>query len=115
MSIENDIRQVEVTLAEAKKQVRLADHLKRLENNRDFKAVILSEYLEQHAIDMVHAKAHPGMQSDQDQKEIIQAIDGIGCLRAFFSVIYQKAQQAENAIKANELTLEELNEENGHV
>lgn len=75
--------------------VELREALRRLENNPDFKKVIMEEYLEKHALQLVYMLANDG------QKEfipsIIKDLNGISSLKNYFSVIHNIADSVQVA------------------
>lgn len=107
----NDIATIELTLSEAKKTAAIGTALERLLKNRDFKSLVLEGYLEQEAIRLVHAKAHPNLQGDGAQKDILVQIDAIGAFKDYLKVLEHKARMAVKAIEDSEESLEELRAE----
>ncbi len=116
MSLEQQIQEVEVTLEQARRQVKLADAIKRLETNPDFKLVFKDAYFTHEAARLVALTADDNMQSEQSQLAIQHSIRGIGELRQFLSVKLMQGEMAEKAIiecgeTLDELRLEEANQE----
>ena len=105
---QTELQQIEQNIEQAKQIRELGKALERLQGNRDFKDVIVSGYLRNEAVRLVHLKADPSMQSAESQASIVKQIDGIGSLEAFFRVIEIKARQADKAIESDELTMAEL-------
>lgn len=114
MSAEH-IQQIELNILQAKALIAHGEALRRLSNNKDFKAIIREGYLKDEAIRLVHLKGAPSRQSAQEQAEIVKEIDGIGALMGYFQVIEHRAMLAEQAIAADEETLSELESEAGSV
>lgn len=111
MSNEDTIKAIEANIKEAKKFVAVADALERLESNRDFKLLIGDGYFTREAVRLVHLKADPSMQKDENQKSIVSQMDAIGSLSQFFVAVRQQANLARKAIEADEQTIEDINGE----
>ena len=105
------IQAIERNIKETKKIVELGAALKRLELNRDFRAVVMSGYFEQEAIRLVQLKASPDMQTVDKQTDIIKQIDSIGNLNMYFQTLRIKAGMAANGIASDEEMLIALQEE----
>jgi hypothetical protein len=105
------VRQIEDSIARAKKHIELDMALDRLEANRDFKAVIAEGYLEREAVRLVHLKSDPAMRTPERQASIVTQIDSIGGLLAFFRTVSQNAALASRSIEQDEFALEELRAE----
>lgn len=108
---ESQVAQIELTMDEAKSQIGLAEALDKLHKNRDFKKVFLDGYFKDEAIRLVELKGYPSTQREDMQADIVKQIDAIGCVRGFFSKIYQEAMNAQSAIEAAEQELEEIRSE----
>jgi hypothetical protein len=108
MSNELQLAQVERDIAARKRDIELAESLKRLESNRDFKKIIGELYLNQEAIRLVHAKADPALQLDKHQSNIIRDIDAIGSFAGFLSTIHINGRRASEGLKDDEATRTEL-------
>lgn len=108
---EEQTNTIELNIKEAKKIIAKGNSLERLFSNKDFKKVILEQYLESEAIRLVHLKADPNMQDEDSQKTILQQMDGIGCLRSFFRNVQHQKMLAEKAIEEDERTLDEMRNE----
>ena len=108
MSYEDQIKEVEINIEDAKEMIALRDALNRLENNKDFRKIILDGYFKDEASRAVLLKADIHMQQDKDQKQLDNIITGIGFLRQYFGKIYAMASQAEMGLKNDEETREQL-------
>lgn len=104
-------KELEVNIQEAKKMVDLGNALERLEKNRDFKKLFTEGYFREEAIRLVHLKGDANMQSEDMQKAITTAMDGITQVTQYCNRIRHSAYLAEKAIEDNEATLEELRNE----
>ena len=103
-----ELEVLEANIKRQQKFVDMGESLERLYMNRDFRKVITEGYLEQEAIRLVHLKADPNMQSVESQKSIVQQIDSIGSLSAFFHLIRYQAEMAGKTIAFDEQTREDL-------
>ncbi len=110
MSTETDqeIKALEITLEQAKKKVAFGEAFDRLRNNADFKSLILTEYLQDYAVNLVHNKASYGMQDDKNQAFINGQLMGIGQLEQFLRYVSSEAAQAAQAIVADSDTMDEI-------
>lgn len=108
------IQAIEKNIAEARKIVEFGQALERLQENRDFKAVIQTGYLKEEAIRLVHAKANPALQSADSQRAIIQQMDAIGSLTQYFDTVFHKASIAAKAIMSDEEARDEILAEGGN-
>lgn len=103
-----DLETIELSIKHAKKAVDLMKSVERLSKNRDFKAVFLDGLFEQEAIRLVMLKGDPNMQGEDDQKEILKQMDGIGSVRQYLSAVMQMGRMAEKAIQEDEETREAI-------
>jgi len=108
MSNEEDLRNLEIGIEQAKKAVAKMDSINKLTNNKDFKDIILEGYFEKEASRLVLLRADPAMQTEQDQNNINNAITAIGHLRLYLMSVLQTGRAAANAIHEDELTREEI-------
>jgi hypothetical protein len=103
-----ELESVEISIAQAKKSIERKDQLLRLENNSDFKALISDGFLNSHAVRQVLLKAHPGLQTEAQQKMLDQQITAIGGFKQFLIGVYTEGMNAEAALAEDEQTREEL-------
>lgn len=103
-----ELNQLEQNIKQAQKVVDLGDSLERLQNNRDFKKIIIEGYFEKEAIRLVHLRSDPNMQSAESQKSINLQIDSIGTLAQYLQTISIQAQMAGRGMVADEQTRDEL-------
>jgi len=111
MNNEQQLHQIEITLAKAKERLALADALERLHQNPDFKAVILEEFFKEEASRAVMLKSDPNMFQTDQQKIVDNIIIGVGSLFQYFGKVYALADQAARAMEADQDTREELLQE----
>jgi len=105
------VEQIEVSIETAKIAVAKRDALLRLSKNPDFKLVIEDGYFVEESKRLVLLKASPAMGSTEHQENIIKAIDGIGSLFQYLVATTQTGEQMERSLKADEITRDELLEE----
>lgn len=103
---QQDIEAIELNIKSARELVEMGKCLARLEKNRDFKKLILTRYLKDEAVRLVHLKAAPNAQNEKIQAAIVRDIDSIGALEGFFNSIFHEAQRAAEAIAESEDELE---------
>lgn len=103
-TIADDIKEVELSIEEAKKAVEIRDAIARLEKNRDFKKVILDLYFGDHAQRIAHLYSDPNVEREEVHNQLI----GIGVLKQFLLAQRQMGQNALDAMQDYEGTLDEL-------
>lgn len=103
----DDLEILEIELSVAKEMVDIRDALVRLQKNKDFKKVIEEEYFLKEASRLVLARANLSLSADQ-KANILQMIDGIGCLSSYFDLIHRRGAEMEQTIKTNENVREDL-------
>lgn len=109
--IEQNLKQIEISVEEAKATVALAEALQRLHDNADFKAVIISGYFEKESQRSVMLKSDINFQGPENQKQIDDIITGIGMLGQYFHKIFTLGEQAHQGLVADEETRQELLQE----
>lgn len=82
--------------------------LQRLQMSREFKQVVTDGYLNKEAVRLVRLKAHPSMQSPENQRVVTAQIDAIGCFYQYLSKIHEDAEQAKKSMDSAEQTREEI-------
>jgi len=102
------IEQLEISMEQAKDIIGLADSLVDLAKNKDFKRVITEGYFINEASRLVLAKATPAMSTDSIQKDIDNAIIGIGYLQKHFNSIIGMGNMARKSLQEAEQTREEI-------
>lgn len=105
---EQQIQEIEIDIQSAKKFVARGEALARLNDNPDFKLVILDGYFKEECMRNVALKAAYAMRKDEDQKIILKAIDSIGELNNYLSLIEQQAQEMSDAIAESNLEIQDL-------
>lgn len=112
MSNSNEIEQVELSIAEAKKMVAKAKQVRKLINNKDFQAVVDDGYFRDEAARLVHIKSDPNI-PEELRPFIEMDINGIGGFKRYLRNIMHFGNLAEQELQENEETLEELRQEEG--
>ena len=105
------LKQVEISIENAHKAIELAQALKRLHDNADFKAVILEDYFHEEAHRAVLLKSDAAMMTPEKKKMVKDVITSIGGLYNYFGKIYRMADMATRALEADQETRQELLEE----
>jgi hypothetical protein len=97
----SQLQLLEMNIQRAQEIVDLGNALERLENNRDFKKVIVDGYFNKEAIRLVHLKSDSNMQSEEMQQSILKQMDGIGALNQYFRTLKHSASVAASAIASD--------------
>lgn len=105
---QQQLEQVELTIEQAHDSIALKQALTRLYENADFKKIILEGYLQKEAARMVHAKAEPSLQSENDQLQLTRMIDGVGYFRQYLNKVYQFGAIAERTLESHQQTRTDL-------
>lgn len=109
---EEQIQEIEVSMAEAKKVLALGEALKRLQRDPDYKLVVSEEYFKEEASRLTMLTAEPNF--DEVRKANVQAaIRGIGELRQFLMIVERNAEMAREAIYQAEQALVEIDNDLG--
>lgn len=96
---EQQREQIQVSMEQAKANMKRRDSLFALYQNADFKEVILKGYFEQESIRLVMVKADDNAQEPEMQAGIDRSITGIGALNRYFAIIKQFGDMAEKALE----------------
>lgn len=97
MSKERELKHLEMQVEEAHKIVDIADSLRRLHSNADFKKIILEQYFKEEPARI--ASLTGKLQHDEKAVgRLHNDLKAVGALQQFFSTIYQGAAQAENLL-----------------
>lgn len=98
--------EIELSLAQANQAIAIEAALRRLNDNEDFKQVVLQGYLHDEAVRLVHLKSAPSLATTQAQADIIREIDGIGSLIGYFQKLHMEANQSRKALADYQADLE---------
>jgi hypothetical protein len=104
---------IEISIESAKKGIAKNAALSRLSKNKDFQTVIDTGYFSDEASRLVLLRGAPQMQTPEHQSGLMREIDAIAYLRQYFSTISIQGQQLERSLKADEITRDEIAEEEG--
>jgi len=104
----SEIEQIEISIDSARKDVEKMDGLLRLIKNKDFKSLIDDGYFVDEASRLVILRADPSMQEDRVQKNIDDSITAVGHFRQYLNTVMQIGRMAEQGIKEDEETRQEL-------
>jgi hypothetical protein len=104
----NEIEQIEVSIDSARKDVVKMESLLRLISNKDFQGLVDTGYFVDEASRLVILRADPAMQSDSLQKNIDDGITAVGHFRQYLNTVMQIGRMAEQGIKEDEETRQEL-------
>lgn len=108
MSNQEDLKNLDLAIAQHQRSIKRMEALQRLEQNQDFKDLIEKGFLEEHAIRQVLLKAHPGMQQEAQQNLLDQQITAIGGLKQFLVAVFTEGMNAKQALAIDEETREEI-------
>lgn len=103
-----ELANLEITIEQAKKSIERKDALVRLQNNPDFKSLIEKGFLESHAVRQVLLKAHPSLQDEKQQNLLDMQITAVGGFKQFLISVFTEGMNAEESMKADEVTREEI-------
>ncbi len=108
---EQQIKQVELQIEEAKKRIDLMKALRRLTENKDYIKVIDDNYLREEPIRLTYLRADGNFLSDESQDTLMKSIDAIAYFRQYLAAVMQLGMAAANAVEEDERTREELFDE----
>lgn len=114
MSNEGVINALEQGIKKAQTAKELGAALERLSKNADFKSVILTGYMRDEAVRLVHLKGDISFQSPEKQASILKQIDGIASLKQYFNVVELTADNAQGMIDEAEEHLVQLRADEGN-
>ena len=94
----NDQNEIQVTIDQAREQIKLKEALDRLHKNKDFLLVIKTEYLGKEPSRNTFLLSDPSQQSPEQQKAIFDSIRGVSELHSFFRRIEHGALVANRTL-----------------
>lgn len=109
---DNSYNELQNTLDEAKKKVKLGEALARLEKNKDFKLVIEHEFLTQEPLRLVSLLSDPNMQGESHQRNIVMDLRAGSAMDAFFHLLRRNANQAAQSVIDTEEQMANIREAN---
>lgn len=105
---DEQIQEFELTIADAKAQVGLAEALERLHKNPDFRQVIVDGYFRDEAARMVSLLGEPNAQEPAMQTAINNSLRSISELRQHFTKIFHFGELAHRAIEESQQAITEI-------
>lgn len=105
------MQEIEIDIEYARKTIELGEIVKRLELNDDFRTLVIEGYFRDDAARVVMLKADPEFQTDERQCKLDKDILGIAVFGEYLRTKKLLGTMAQEAIKADELTREELIQE----
>lgn len=111
--VQEQLEGVELSIQEAKEKIERSKALQRLEQNKDFKALILDHLLRENAITQVRLLASPALKAPGEAGAVAKAgiearISMIGELTNFFRWTHMEAESARGALESHEQAREEI-------
>lgn len=97
-----ELELIEISLKSAKAKVEMAEALKRLQKNRDFKRVFLDHFLGTEVARTVKLMADPNMQSPQQQEILQKMLISVGQVDQFMRVTLMFGDMALQSITDDE-------------
>ena len=89
MSDQEDLTEIEISIAHANELIAKKEAMDRLIANPDFALIITNGYFEKEASQLVMSKGEPASQGTEPQERIMKQIDAIGMFRQYLrGVIY---------------------------
>lgn len=101
----NDVEQLENQIDQAKEVMKYRDMALRLNNNRDFKKLILEGFCRDECARYAQMSADPAL-SKEDRENAMHMAQAAGHIRRFLSVTCQMGKQAENQLADIEAELD---------
>lgn len=112
MSSQEDIKELETSIQQARVLVELGSALQRLQSNRDFRTIVNEGYFQKEAVRLVLLRSDPAMETAERQASIVKQMDAIAGLHQYFAVLQQQAAMAaRNLNQAEEELVQVLAEE----
>lgn len=101
------IQSVDASIESLKQTIALADSFKRLSTNKDFKKLIIEEYLKNNAIRLVHLTTNTALNAEAIQNDI----KGIAAFNQYLLNVAQAGAVAERELEEANVLKAELQEE----
>ena len=103
-----DMVMLERSIEHAKRAIELGNNVDRLVNNRDFKKLILDEYLREEPIRLVHLLSDPSMNSPESRQAITVQMEAISSFRRFLENKTQLAEISRKSLAYDEQAREDM-------
>lgn len=107
MSHQAEVEQVDIAIEELEKCIDLKNRVLKLERNRDFKELIMTQLFEKEPVRLTAILHEDGVETEKVQREI----EMIGGLRRWFRGVVQRGRMAENAIDSYRAEAEDLRQQ----
>jgi len=107
----DDIQEIEISIEDAKKAIRMGELVDRLEKNEDFKELILEGYFKEDASRIVMLKADKTFQTPEKQSKIDKDLLGISVFADYLRTKKILAINLVDSLREHELTHQELLQE----
>ena len=105
---EQQVAEVELSLAAAKSHIARATAVKRLYKNKDFKKVFLDFFLGEDVSRVVKAMSEPALQSEADQLALTKRLTAVGQVDQFMRMTERLGDMAQDAIGDHEAAIVEI-------
>jgi hypothetical protein len=102
MTNQSSTEPVELETADAQYWVELSESLIRLEDNEDFKKLILSGYIKDKALDSVSLLAVPAMKRAGERPDIMEDLIAISNLQYYFKMVKNFGAMAKEDLETEE-------------
>lgn len=106
-----EIKEIELSIEQAREFKRTAEALDRLSKNKDFQHVIQQVYFKDEATRLVEVMAAPQLQEEKYQVAIRRSMEGIGQLQQFFNKVMHQGEMAKESIEEGQRELDEIAKE----
>ena len=103
----NDLDAVEISIEDAKEAIGTMESLIKLQDNSDFKKIILDGYFKEEASRLVLFRALPQV-TEEMRVDIDAQIAAVGNFRQYLSTIFSQGNMARNGLASHEATREEI-------
>jgi hypothetical protein len=110
MSNEQDIQRLEVSIKQAKEQVRLNNLYQKLKKRPEFKELIEEFYLKDYIINLVMLRGDANI-PETSKEGMLKDLDAAGTFADWLRYIASAGRQAEAAILEDEQTITEIEDE----
>lgn len=108
------IKAAEQAILDAKELIARRDMAVKLSNNREFRKLILEDYMVVESARLVAQSADPVL-DDKQQKDALSMAQGAGHLKRYLSMMVVMGNTAEGQLADAEVYLDELRREELHV
>lgn len=106
----NEIQEIELGIEEAKKYIEKKAAVLRLENNRDFKKLVMKGFFEDEASRLALLSADPRLKPE-DRQDIMEKLKAISHFHQYIHGIIMQGSVAENSVREYEEALDDIRAE----